>query len=208
MTASASGHLLQKPLVEEKARETNVSSSTFDSAIPRNTHLPASSQGSSSKEPSSSSPTKAIFGFASESSKEHKQTTHARDRSVSPNGRPRYTSVLGQPLGQTQQGHLSPVSATEPEELSGGMKKELSVEDRLKALMDGKTEGASRSNSYTFTAASAKTSLCTRRVWRNRKQPTRAGAATLPPPSPLSTPPTPSRRSNRRMRPPNATRWR
>lgn len=143
-------------------RQTNVSSSTFDSAVPlvkqvftppaNNLGLPAGAKPALDKdEGKSTSPTKAIFGFASESAKEHRET--GRDRSVSPNGRPRFTSVLGQPLAH---GRLSPsptspgpsMDATEGHDF----KREVSVEDRLKALMEG---GATRSRSTSFASNSA-----------------------------------------------------
>ncbi|CCF48394.1 uncharacterized protein UHO2_07088 [Ustilago hordei] len=111
ITPSAS---VQQPV--EKARETNVSSSTFQSAIPR-----AAVVGGNK----ATSPTKANFGFASESGKEQKKAS-ARDRSVSPNPRPRFTDVLGKPMVG---GRLSPSpAAVSPVE---GVK----VEDRLKALL-------------------------------------------------------------------------
>ena len=111
ITPSAS---FQQPV--EKARETNVSSSTFQSAIPR-----AAVVGGNK----ATSPTKANFGFASESGKEQKKAS-ARDRSVSPNPRPRFTDVLGKPMVG---GRLSPSpAAVSPVE---GVK----VEDRLKALL-------------------------------------------------------------------------
>lgn len=98
----------------EKARETNVSSSTFQSAVPR-------AKGVMANKPAS--PTKMNFGFASESAKEQKA---ARERSVSPNPRPRFTDVLGKPMVG---GRLSPSpGVASPVE---GVK----VEDRLKALL-------------------------------------------------------------------------
>ncbi|KAJ1018577.1 hypothetical protein NDA16_004859 [Ustilago loliicola] len=101
----------------EKARETNVSSSTFQSAVPRAAGI------------KQASPTKANFGFASESSKEQKASV--RDRSVSPNPRPRFTDVLGKPMVG---GRLSPSPAVaSPVEGS-------KVEDRLKALLPTKQE--------------------------------------------------------------------
>ncbi|SPO31829.1 uncharacterized protein UTRI_06666 [Ustilago trichophora] len=139
---------------EVAKRETNVSSSTFESAVPRqkksNLGLPAGAKPMLGKDEGKHSPTKANFGFASESGKEHKENTHSmmRDRSVSPNGRPRYTSVLGQPL-QTNQERLSPAPSTEASQpQSPGLKKDVSVEDRLKALMEGKDESRSRSASF------------------------------------------------------------
>lgn len=148
--------LQQVPKLPEVAkRETNVSSSTFESAVPRvkksNLGLPAGAKPMLGKDEGKHSPTKANFGFASESRKEHKENTHSmtRDRSVSPNGRPRYTWVLGQPL-QTNQGRLSPAPSTETSQpQSPGLKKEVSVEDRLKALMEGRDESRSRSASFT-----------------------------------------------------------
>uniref|UniRef100_V5E9F9 Uncharacterized protein n=1 Tax=Kalmanozyma brasiliensis (strain GHG001) TaxID=1365824 RepID=V5E9F9_KALBG len=123
VTASTSGHVLaSRPMispVEEKKEPSTTSGADSGTRV---------------------SPTKANFGFASESRKEK----YTRDRSVSPNGRPRYTSVLGQPLGQGQQERLSPDASTD--EQQGGMRKVSSVEDRLKALMEG--EG-SRDTSYT-----------------------------------------------------------
>ncbi len=97
------------------------------------------------------SPTKANFGFASESAKEQKvhHTENAvgreRERSVSPNGRPRYTSVLGQPSGH---GRLSPSPAASPIEGQSGMKRDLSVEDRLKALMEGASTRSRASSAF------------------------------------------------------------
>lgn len=158
ITPSASLQQVPKPadVAAAKARETNVSSSTFESAVPRrsNLALPAGAKPMLGKEEgkhtATASPTKAIFGFASESAKEQSQV---RDRSVSPNGRPRYTSVLGQPLQPAQQqkqgqgqGRLSPAPSTEASEAQGGMKRDVSVEDRLKALMEGR-EPRSRSGS-------------------------------------------------------------
>ncbi|SNX88063.1 uncharacterized protein MEPE_06774 [Melanopsichium pennsylvanicum] len=134
-----------------KLRDTNVSSSTFESAIPRDTNLalPANAKPALSKDEGKFSPTKSNFGFASESAKEQTQ----RDRSVSPNSRPRFTSVLGQPL-QTQETQSS--SSPAPSE---GMKRDVSVEDRLKALVDGKESVRSRSPSFTSAAASLPVSV-------------------------------------------------
>ncbi|GAC71133.1 hypothetical protein PANT_1c00017 [Moesziomyces antarcticus T-34] len=140
-----------------KARQTNVSSSTFESAVPRagagaagvrNLVLPAGAKPALDKDEgkhSTASPTKAIFGFASESVRER----DARERSVSPNGRPRFTSVLGQPLVH---GRLSP-GPTSPSAESG-MKRDVSVEDRLKALVDG---ASTRSRSSSFASAAPAT---------------------------------------------------
>ncbi len=137
-----------------KARQTNVSSSTFESAVPRagagaagvrNLVLPAGAKPALDKDEgkhSTPSPTKAIFGFASESVRERE----ARERSVSPNGRPRFTSVLGQPLVH---GRLSPGPTSFSAE--AGMKRDVSVEDRLKALVDG-TSTRSRSSSFASAA--------------------------------------------------------
>lgn len=143
----------------QKERVTNVSSSTFESAVPRNLVLPVGAKPALDKDQtkfsSTTSPTKANFGFASESGKEHKELK-GRDRSVSPNGRPRYTSVLSQPLVH---GRISPGPSVERTEEHAEMKRDVSVEDRLKALMEGKNDGSIRtkSNSSFATAPTATT---------------------------------------------------
>lgn len=95
------------------------------------------------------SPTKANFGFASESNKEKQERETAsaatRDRSVSPNGRPRYTSVLGQPLVH---GRISPSPASPHPDEAAEMKRDISVQNRLKALVDGGASTRSRSSSF------------------------------------------------------------
>ncbi|CDW98778.1 hypothetical protein [Sporisorium scitamineum] len=141
---------MQRPIAEVTPRETNVSSSTFESAVPRKLELPAGSKPALDKDEGKNatrSPTKAIFGFASESAKEHKENRN-RDRSVSPNGRPRFTSVLGQPLSQAPQqaDRLSPAPSVEATQGQAGMTRDTSVENRLKALV-GTSSGSSRSDS-------------------------------------------------------------
>ncbi|SJX66602.1 uncharacterized protein SRS1_16824 [Sporisorium reilianum f. sp. reilianum] len=112
MPSTSVQHMPARPVADVAQRE-DASSSTVESAAPVH------------KADKAASPTKAIFGFASESAREHKEN-RTRDRSVSPNGRPRFTAVLGQPLVQ-QAGRLSPApSATG---------RDASVQDRLKALV-------------------------------------------------------------------------
>ncbi|TKY86867.1 hypothetical protein EX895_004155 [Sporisorium graminicola] len=138
----------QRPIAEVTERQTNVSSSTFESAVPLGGKLglPAGAKPAldrdEGKHGGAASPTKANFGFASESAKEHKENKNMlRDRSVSPNGRPRFTSVLGQPLANAQApqqaGRLSPAPSSSEDRAQGqaGMPRDTSVENRLKALM-------------------------------------------------------------------------
>ncbi|GAC97392.1 hypothetical protein PHSY_004977 [Pseudozyma hubeiensis SY62] len=133
ITPSASAQPVQQKEVVQEG-ETKTSSSAGDSAVPRNLNLPAGAKPALGKdERKHGSPTKANFGFASESGKE---MGNVRDRSVSPNGRPRFTSVLGQPLGKEQGA-----------EGEGGFKRENSVENRLKALVEAKDDAKKLSHS-------------------------------------------------------------
>lgn len=150
ITPEASVQTMQKLVEEEELTnesKTNLSSSTLQDVVPR-LALPAGAkpalekdQGKHTHTHSHSSPTKANFGFASESGKEHKD--FGRERSVSPNGRPRFTSVLGKPLGPAQPQRLSAVSSVEDTKTgSDGLKRDNPVETRLKALMEAKGDSA------------------------------------------------------------------
>ena len=179
------------------ARQTNISSSTFRSAVPRReptnastaSHslvLPAGSRPALDKDEGKfNSPTKSRFGVQGTST--GASSVSERERSTSPNGRPRYTSALGQPM---QNGRISPGLVASPtneqddplaasaspsrwaedqrrygrEQLASPAlsdrasihsststaarsRRDMSVEDRLRALVDGRST-RSRASSF------------------------------------------------------------
>ncbi|KAN0062627.1 hypothetical protein ACQY0O_005164 [Thecaphora frezii] len=173
----------------EAARKTNLSSSTFRSAVPTraasNLALPPGAKPALDKDEGKyGSPTKSTFDFG-------ENGAEGRERSVSPSGRPRYTSALGQPMqnGRLSPGAASPVrhypdaevrenitspgrwaedqrrfgqalvaspAVSDQASIHSGIssrsgverpRREMSVEERLKALLDGKSI-RSRASSY------------------------------------------------------------